>query len=361
MAEVRIENITKIYGETRAVDDVTLAVSSGEFVTLLGPSGCGKTTTLRVVAGLVEGSSGRISIAGRDVTDVPTHKRNIGMAFQSHALFPHMTVADNVAFGLKMRGMPRGGRAGRVAEALDMVRLSGFDSRFPAQLSGGQQQRVALARALVINPDVLLLDEPFGALDRKLRETMQEELRDLTRRIGITAMFVTHDQEEALILSDRIAVMNAGRIEQVGSPAEIFELPATRFVADFMGFANLLPAQVAAVSSDGIVLESGALRLEAATVGGNALAVGSAVDAAIRAERIEIAGGNSGTGPNSACGLVQSAVYQGNQTTYVVDVDGRTLTARESSQNSNGGGPRLKAGDTAVLSWEAAAVRVLQR
>lgn len=359
MAEVRIENITKTYGTTRAVDSVTLSVASGEFVTLLGPSGCGKTTTLRVVAGLVEGSSGRISIAGRDVTDVPTHKRNIGMAFQSHALFPHMTVADNVAFGLKMRGIASGSRAGRVAEALDMVRLSGFDARYPAQLSGGQQQRVALARALVISPDVLLLDEPFGALDRKLRETMQEELRDLTRRIGITAMFVTHDQEEALILSDRIAVMNAGRIEQVGSPSEVFELPATRFVADFMGFANLLSAKVAAVSGGRITLDSGMLRLDAAA-SGEAPSVGSTVDAAIRAERIMIAAGNSVAGPNGACGRIQSAVYQGNQTTYVIDVGGQTLTARESSQNSNGNGPRLKVGDAAVLSWEAAAVRILQ-
>ncbi len=360
MAEVRIENVTKAYGETLAVDDVSLTVASGEFVTLLGPSGCGKTTTLRVVAGLVEGSRGRIAIAGRDVTGVPTHKRNVGMAFQSHALFPHMTVADNVAFGLKMRGMAGADRRGRVAEALGMVQLSGFDGRYPAQLSGGQQQRVALARALVINPDVLLLDEPFGALDRKLRETMQEELRDLTRRIGITAMFVTHDQEEALILSDRIAVMNAGKIEQVGSPSDVFEKPATRFVADFMGFANLLPANVASTDGRQVALDAGGLSLSADTEG-DTFAPGTTVEAAIRAERIVVTPGDGVAGPNAARGRVHSAIYQGNQTTYVVDIEGRTLTARESNQNSNAGGPRLKGGDTAVLSWEAAAVRVLRR
>ena len=359
MAEVRLENVTKAYGETLAVDQVSLTVASGEFVTLLGPSGCGKTTTLRVVAGLVEGSSGRIAIAGRDVTAIPTHKRNIGMAFQSHALFPHMTVADNVAFGLKMRGLSGADRRSRVAEALDMVRLSGFGGRYPAQLSGGQQQRVALARALVINPDVLLLDEPFGALDRKLRETMQEELRDLTRRIGITAMFVTHDQEEALILSDRIAVMNAGRIEQSGTPSEVFEFPSTRFVADFMGVANLLPARVTGVTGDRVSLDADGLLMETRMVGA-APAIGTEIAAGIRAERIAVAAGEGARAPNTIGGRIQSAIYHGNQTTYIVDIGGRTLTARESNQQVNDGGARLKENDAAVLTWEAASVRVLQ-
>ena len=359
MAEVAIENATKTYGDTRAVDDVTLTVASGEFVTLLGPSGCGKTTTLRIVSGLVQADRGRVRIAARDVTDVPTHKRKIGMVFQSHALFPHMNVADNVAFGLKMRGILRSDRRDKVGEALSLVRLSGYEARYSHQLSGGQQQRVALARALVINPDVLLLDEPFGALDRKLRETMQTELRDLTRRIGITALFVTHDQEEALILSDRVAVMNAGRIEQLGPPADVFERPDTKFVADFMGVANILPAAVIAVNGTRVILDAGGLQLEAEA--NNLGPVGATVQAAIRAERIAIEPDAGSGGPNAIRCRVVLVVYHGNQTTYAVDVDGRTLTVREANRGSGIDAVRLKSGDAAMLSWDAAAVRVLHR
>ena len=240
------------------MDSIDLEIPSGCFLTLLGPSGCGKTTTLRSIAGLVDPDRGRILIDQQDVTRVPIHERKLGMVFQSHALFPHMTVLDNVGFGLRMRGIAARERANRASAALEMVGLSQMTRRYPHQLSGGQQQRVAIARALVIDPSVLLLDEPFGALDRKLRETMQHELRSLTRRLGITAIFVTHDQEEALVLSDQIAVMNAGRIEQVAAPSVIFERPATRFVADFMGVQNFFRARVshrlAGLESPGLIV-----------------------------------------------------------------------------------------------------------
>ena len=355
MTAVWLQNITKTYGETRAIDNLSLEIASGEFLTLLGPSGCGKTTTLRAIAGLVVQDSGSVKIGGVDLSAVPTHKRNIGMVFQSHALFPHMTVADNVAFGLRMRGVAKDQREAEVEKALDLVRLPGYGARFPTQLSGGQQQRVALARALVINPSVLLLDEPFGALDRKLRETMQVELRELTRRIGITAVFVTHDQEEALMLSDRIAVMNAGRIEQLGSPAAIFEAPATRFVADFMGVANLVRARVAAVNGAHVHLEAGSLRLLAPRVDG--LAAGGEIDVAIRAERMALDAAGM-AGENAARGRILSAVYHGNLTTYEVDAGGERLTAREASAPGTGG-TRFRAGDEVTLRWAPEAVRVL--
>ena len=233
--------MTKIFdGKVVAVDQVTLDIAAGEFFSLLGPSGCGKTTSLRMIAGFEMPDSGRVHVGGQDITDVPVHRRDMGMVFQSYALFPHRTVAENVAFGLRMRDVPKPEIARRVAAALAQVALTGLEDRKPGQLSGGQQQRVALARALVVEPRVLLCDEPLGALDRKLRQQMQFELKELQRRLGVTLVFVTHDQEEALAMSDRIAVMNAGRVEQVGAPTEIYERPRTRFVADFIGEINIL-------------------------------------------------------------------------------------------------------------------------
>jgi putative spermidine/putrescine transport system ATP-binding protein len=240
-AAIKLQHVTKIFdGKVVAVDDVTLDIKAGEFFSLLGPSGCGKTTSLRMIAGFEMPESGRVHVGGEDITDLPVHRRDMGMVFQSYALFPHRTVAQNVAFGLRMRDVPRAEIARRVAAALAQVALTGFEDRRPNQLSGGQQQRVALARALVIEPRVLLCDEPLGALDRKLRQQMQFELKELQRRLGVTLVFVTHDQEEALAMSDRIAVMNRGRVEQVGAPTEIYERPRTRFVADFIGEINLL-------------------------------------------------------------------------------------------------------------------------
>src|ERR687897_395680 len=217
-ATIRLDNVTKTFdGRVLAVDGVTLVIAAGEFFSLLGPSGCGKTTSLRIIAGFELPDSGRVHVAGRDITDLPVHKRDMGMVFQSYALFPHRTVAENVAFGLRMRGLPKAEIAERVGAALKQVALNGYESRRPSQLSGGQQQRVALARAIVIRPAVLLCDEPLGALDRKLRQAMQVELKELQRALGVTLVFVTHDQEEALAMSDRIGVMNAGRLEQVGA------------------------------------------------------------------------------------------------------------------------------------------------
>jgi putative spermidine/putrescine transport system ATP-binding protein len=233
--------VTKTFdGRVLAVDRVTLDIAAGEFFSLLGPSGCGKTTSLRMIAGFELPDSGRVHVAGRDITDLPVHKRDMGMVFQSYALFPHRTVAENVAFGLRMREVPKPDIERRVKAALAQVALTGLEDRKPGQLSGGQQQRVALARALVVEPPVLLCDEPLGALDRKLRQQMQFELKELQKRLGVTLVFVTHDQEEALAMSDRIAVMNHGKVEQVGPPTEIYERPRTRFVADFIGEINIL-------------------------------------------------------------------------------------------------------------------------
>jgi ABC-type Fe3+/spermidine/putrescine transport system ATPase subunit len=240
-ATIKLDDVTKTFdGRVVAVDGVTLDIAAGEFFSLLGPSGCGKTTSLRMIAGFEHPDSGRVHVGGRDITDVAVHKRDMGMVFQSYALFPHRTVAENVAFGLRMREVPRPDIERRVKVALAQVALTGLEERKPGQLSGGQQQRVALARALVVEPPVLLCDEPLGALDRKLRQQMQFELKELQKRLGVTLVFVTHDQEEALAMSDRIAVMNKGRVEQVGSPTEIYERPRTRFVADFIGEINIL-------------------------------------------------------------------------------------------------------------------------
>src|SRR6478609_6008001 len=244
MAQVVLDDISCRYDTTVALDRISLTIPSGQFLTLLGPSGCGKSTTLRVIAGLLQPSGGRVLFEGRDVTSLGSAKRNIGMVFQSLALFPHMTAAENVAFGLKMRKVDAAEISDRVRRMLDIVRLGHLADRYPAQLSGGQQQRVALARALVIEPSILILDEPFAALDRKLREAMQVELRQITQELRTTSLFVTHDQEEALTLSDLVAVMNNGRIEQIGSPGEIFRRPKTRFVADFMGVANMLSGRM---------------------------------------------------------------------------------------------------------------------
>ena len=261
---VRLEGVRKHYGDDAvgrrvaqyvdsggafpvvAVDGIDLDVRDGEFFSMLGPSGSGKTTTLRMIAGFEQPTAGRVLLHGRDVTDVPPFDRDVNTVFQDYALFPHLSVADNVAYGLMVRKVPKPERTKRVAEALRMVRLEGYDRRKPAQLSGGQRQRVALARALVNRPRVLLLDEPLGALDLKLREEMQIELKSIQQQVGITFIYVTHDQEEALTMSDRLAVFNAGRIEQLGSPAEVYERPKTRFVAGFVGTSNLLTGEVAA-------------------------------------------------------------------------------------------------------------------
>ena len=244
MSFLQIRNLDKSFGATRVVKDFNLAVEEGEFISLLGPSGCGKTTVLRMIAGFETPSGGSIVIGGKDVVGLRPNQRNIGMVFQSYALFPNLSVADNVSFGLKVKGLPRAERDARVTEMLRLIGLEGFSARYPFQLSGGQQQRIALARALAIQPKVLLLDEPLSALDAKIRVSLREEIRSIQRRLGITTIFVTHDQEEALSISDRVVVMNGGIAEQVGAPFEIYNRPTTRFVAEFVGTLNLMEAKV---------------------------------------------------------------------------------------------------------------------
>ncbi len=244
-AAVRLENVRKVFGDVEAVAGIDLEIAGGEFFSMLGPSGSGKTTTLRMIAGFELPTSGRILLDGEDVSQRPPFERDVNTVFQDYALFPHMTVGDNVGYGLMIRKVPKDERAARVADAMRMVRLEGLESRKPSQLSGGQRQRVALARALINRPKVLLLDEPLGALDLKLREEMQIELKSIQQSVGITFIYVTHDQEEALTMSDRLAVFNRGRIEQVGAPAEVYERPATTFVAGFVGTSNLLGGEAA--------------------------------------------------------------------------------------------------------------------
>ncbi|MBN8931864.1 MAG: ABC transporter ATP-binding protein [Rhizobium pusense] len=251
MTEVSIEKLTKDYGSSLAVNGISVKIADGEFISLLGPSGCGKTTTLKMIAGFEDATSGAIRFDGRDVVNVPAEKRDIGMVFQNYALFPHMTVAQNLAFGLEMRKVPKAEIASRTARVLDMVQLSGYAERYPRQLSGGQQQRVALARALVIEPKILLLDEPLANLDAKLREEMRVFIRDLQKRVGITTVYVTHDQAEAMTMSDRVVVMFGGRIAQYGSPADIYERPASLEVAQFVGQVNIVSGKLVSTDTNG--------------------------------------------------------------------------------------------------------------
>jgi len=305
--EVRLEQLKKLFDEVVAVDEIDLHMPPGEFFTLLGPSGCGKTTTLRMIAGFERPTSGRIVLDGVDVARVAPHKRNVNTVFQSYALFPHLDVGGNVAFGLKYRRLTAKERSQRVAAILDRVRLSGFERRKPSQLSGGQQQRVALARALVLTPRVLLLDEPLGALDARLRKDLQVELKALQADIGVTFVFVTHDQEEALTMSDRVAVMRDGRVEQVGTPREVYEEPQTTFVADFLGVSNILHGEASADGGDGCRLKIGDRSLRAAS--GETGARGEA-KAMIRPERIGLEPHGS-DGENRLPGMVERNVFRG--------------------------------------------------
>jgi ABC-type Fe3+/spermidine/putrescine transport system ATPase subunit len=310
-ATIRLDNVTKTFdGRVLAVDGVTLDIAAGEFFSLLGPSGCGKTTSLRMIAGFELPDSGRVHVAGRDITDLPVHKRDMGMVFQSYALFPHRTVAENVAFGLRMREVAKPDIERRVKAALAQVALTGLEERKPGQLSGGQQQRVALARALVVEPPVLLCDEPLGALDRKLRQQMQFELKELQKRLGVTLVFVTHDQEEALAMSDRIAVMNHGKVEQVGAPTEIYERPRTRFVADFIGEINILEetGRARALRPEKIRLVSDAARVSGTVetanfLGGSTLLRVRAADGRSLLVRETHVGERASRAPGDAVGL----------------------------------------------------------
>ena len=361
MGSIKISGIGKRFGAVAAIDDVSLEIRAGEFLTLLGPSGCGKTTTLRAIAGLADVDIGRIEIGGKDVTDLPVHRRNIGMVFQNHALFPHMTVEQNVSFGLRMRSVPVKSQSERSRTALELVHLGGFGGRYPHQLSGGQQQRVALARALVIEPEVLLLDEPFGALDRKLRESMQFELRQLTRRLGVTSVFVTHDQEEAMVLSDRIAVMNGGRVEQLGSPAEIFERPSSRFVADFMGITNVLTGHVVTVADGLVGLDVDGISCSARSR--SSMVVGQRCCVTIRSEKIRVSETAPPAGSFAVEGVLEHSIYLGTTSSYRVRLkvnQAVVLSAIEVNQADIAHGSRLSPGSSVWLSWVREAVHAFE-
>ncbi|GAB4228367.1 MAG: ABC transporter ATP-binding protein [Kiloniellaceae bacterium] len=324
---VALRNVVKRYGSFTAVEPMDLDVEPGAFVTLLGPSGCGKTTTLRMVAGLAAPSVGDILIKGARVNAVPIHKRNLGIVFQNYALFPHKTIFDNVAFGLKYRKVPKAEIAERVARALDLVQLPQMAERFPNQLSGGQQQRIALARAIVVEPDVLLLDEPLSALDANLREDMRVELKKIQHQLGITTIFVTHDQSEALAMSDKIVVMNKGRIEQAGSPQEVYTRPRSEFVARFLGNSNLLDGCVTRTEGSLAGIEVDGLGLvEADLDGAAAPQPGTAVRLVVRAEKLQLSEAVAGSDSFSPlAGRVDTVDYQGQAARYFVSVGAHSL------------------------------------
>jgi spermidine/putrescine transport system ATP-binding protein len=341
--EVRLVELEKRFGDVVAVDRVSLEIESGEFFSLLGPSGCGKTTTLRMIGGFELPTGGRILLRGADVTNHPPDKRPVNMVFQHYALFPHLDVGDNVAFGLRRKGVAAAETQRRVVEMLDLVHLTGYERRRPNQLSGGQQQRIALARALVNRPNVLLLDEPLGALDLKLRRQLQIELKRIQTEVGITFVYVTHDQEEALTMSDRIAVMHGGRVEQVGTPEALYERPATRFVADFIGLTNLLRGRIEGVGDDGsanVRLDSG----EVARMAADGQVPGTTVEISVRPEAIELLPAGAA---DSIAGRVEQVAYLGATMQYRIrSAGGLGLTAVVSKS-----GPRLPIGADVALAW----------
>jgi spermidine/putrescine ABC transporter ATP-binding subunit len=315
-ASLRLEGVTKRYGEVVALGDASLDIAPGEFVTLLGPSGCGKTTLLNLIAGFIEAETGEIFLDGRPITHVPTWEREIGMVFQNYALFPHMNVADNIAYGLRMRGVAKPEIAERVAAALAMVRLQALADRRPRQLSGGQQQRAALARALVIDPKILLLDEPLSALDKNLRASMQVELRELQRRLGVTAIFVTHDQSEALSLSDRMVVMAEGVIRQIGTPRDIYNRPADRFVASFVGDVSVFRGSVAAREGGKLAVTLGQALLTGSAASYPDATPGAPVDIFVRPETLRISHAEDAV---IAYGTVSAVVFQGSHADLWID------------------------------------------
>src|SRR3954451_19977260 len=361
--DIRLERVTKRFGEVTAVDDLSLDIGHGEFFSMLGPSGCGKTTTLRMVAGFEEVTAGTIRLGEQDVTNTPPYRRDVNTVFQNYALFPHLNVYENVAFGLRRRKLPDADIKQKVGEFLALVELPGYERRRTSQLSGGQQQRVALARALINKPRVLLLDEPLGALDLKLRKQMQLELKRIQTEVGITFVYVTHDQEEAMTMSDRIAVMRAGKIEQLGSAEELYERPATAFVAGFLGVSNLLEGRVTG-SADGMLeVELAGGRTIRCAASATRNSVGDEVSAGIRPEKLRISrhdgtpatpaptrSGESET--NVIEGRVTDASYVGVSTQYVVRLDdGRDVTVYTQNLDTSGVSGQYPVGELVRLSW----------
>jgi len=349
-ALLELRNLSKAYGAVTAVDDISVSLAPGEFLSFLGPSGSGKTTTLAMIAGLIEPTSGEIRLNAMPLNPLPPYKRNIGMVFQNYALFPHMTVAKNIAFPLEMRGMAANEIEARVARVLTLVGLQNYGPRLPSQLSGGQQQRIALARAMVFEPPLLLMDEPLGALDKKLREQMQLEIMQLHRKLGMSIIYVTHDQEEALTMSDRIAVFNNGRIEQVGTPAELYEEPATRFVANFIGETNLFPGKVTEIDEGCCVVKRGELRLRARQRG--SLRSGREVFVAVRPERTLLSSPADVVGDeNKLFGQVSELIYLGKSRKYVIRCGDTQLTVLQ--QITTSGDAAFNIGDAVAVHWKA--------
>ncbi len=354
MALLEIQDVTRRFGDFTAVDRVTLAIEAGEFFTLLGPSGCGKTTLLRMIAGFDLPDGGRILLNGEDLADRPPEGRPVRTVFQSYALFPHMTVEGNVAFPLKMAKTPSAEMAGKIAEALEDVRLTGLGNRFPHELSGGQKQRVAIARALVTHPTVLLLDEPLAALDAKLREELQVELINLQKEVGITFVYVTHDQTEALALSHRIAVMNKGHVEQMDAPSRIYSFPATHFVANFIGTCNLLAGPISANAGGVIAVDVprlGTVKVAAAS-GASAGEKGSI---ALRPEKIVLGATGDAAADNHFRGTVSDFLYHGDVTVYMITTAGGARIEALSANSAAGRTKFFEVGDAVDLSWPAAA------
>ena len=341
MASLSLSSLTKRYGENTVVKGVSLDVADGEFLVLLGPSGCGKTTTLRMIAGFIPPSEGEIRLGDRDVTNMPPWKRNAGLVFQSYALFPHLTVAQNVAFGLEMRKVPAGEIAPRVAEALELVRLGGLGERYPRQLSGGQQQRVALARALVIRPDVLLLDEPLSNLDAKLRLDVRVEIRALQQELGLTTIMVTHDQEEALTMADRLVVMSDGVVRQIGAQADLYERPADRFVADFVGRSTMLEGKV---DTSGQFRTQGGLMLRCVA------APNGPATLALRPERLSLGAAAQGS-DNAVEGVVTFVSYLGAMIDLHVRLNDQDHVVAQTPNRRDGALPVI--GDRVAVGWNA--------
>jgi len=352
---LRLEDVSKMLGRQQVLRDFNLSIQPGEFVTLLGPSGCGKSTTLNLIAGLLQPDAGAIYLRGTLVNHVEPRKRRLGMVFQSWALFPHMTVHDNVAFGLQMKGWSRSAIAQRVQEMLELVRLPAVPEKYPSQLSGGMQQRVALARALADEPDILLLDEPLSNLDARLRKEMQVELKRIHERLGVTTLFVTHSQEEALVMSDRVAVMNLGRIVRMGAPVEVYNNPGSRFVCTFLGEANIFDGHVKALDGTSMLIQSGEILLRAEST--TPMNAGQQVSVAVRPEQIRVREARASSADNSLVARITDIVYKGDNISFYLDAHGKELLAVEHPKDSI---YRLKKGTEVFAEFESSAFSILE-
>ena len=348
VGQITLTSVTKQFGDTLAVDDVSLEIEGGEFFSLLGPSGCGKTTTLRIIGGFVYPTTGEVSINGEWMAETPPYRRPVNTVFQNYALFPHKTVAQNIAFGLQMKKVAKAEIADAVERALDLIQLPGYGDRKPSELSGGERQRVALARALINEPTILLLDEPLSALDLKLRKQMQSELKALQRKVGITFVYVTHDQGEALALSDRIAVMNEGKILQVGTPSEIYDLPRSRFVADFIGTSNFLEGTLVSRNEVKLPAES---PLKIVSTLNDTIRLNTPVTVAVRPERIDLRITPRSDTPNLLRGIIQDEIYLGTTLQYTVQTKYPTPLIVHQQNTGTGNGHRFQRGDPVYLQW----------